>query len=147
MRHVLMIAAGFLLFVEGHAHGQTVALGNISGVLTAEDGAPVSATIRARKSNPYPPSLSVRVTTTSGGAFQIFGLTSGPWELCASVSGGGYLDPCIWGGSGVPVYVQAGKMTTGVAIQVKKASPLHVRIMGRGRPRGILGSCDIRGCG
>ena len=118
----------YLSLLGSIVQAQQSATGAVAGMLTTQDGKSVVATVRARKSNPYPPSPSVRVTTGNGGAFQIGGLASGPWQLCAAVTGGDYIDECLWGTSGVTVNVQPGKTTSGIALQVKKASGVQVRI-------------------
>ena len=86
--------------------------GGITGVVSTEDGKPVTAQIQAVKLNPYPPQSSVRVTTGAGGTFQFHGLLEGPWQLCAWVPGGGYLDPCQWESSGVAAPCRAERRLT-----------------------------------
>ena len=114
------------VILTGGLYAQSLGTGSISGAIKTVDGRVVTAEISAHKANPYPPAATVRVTTGTGGTFQIGGLASGPWELCATVNG--YIDPCLWEPSGTLVTVQPGKTISGVTLPLKKASTLHIRI-------------------
>jgi hypothetical protein len=62
------------------------------------------------------------------GAFSFNGLTPGTYELCATVIGGGYVDPCLWESTGLIVKVAAGQTISDVAFTIKQASTLRVRL-------------------
>ena len=83
------------------------------------------------------------VTPPASGAFAFTGLAAGSYEICASVPGDSYTDPCVWNGSGLPVTLNAGQSIVGVNLTLKKSSTLKVHINDPGQlvkdtPQGAL---------
>jgi len=100
--------------------------GKISGVVVGDDGKLLAAVVTANKLGGSVG--SARAETASDGSFTLSGLPAGTYGLCASVKGGGYLDPCAWSAMILTVQVNAGQAVTGQRLIVKKGSALQVRL-------------------
>lgn len=124
---VLLLASAAIL------HAQSGNSASISGVLRTGEGISVVAFVRLGRTSPTPMSPVHVATDAKTGAFSFSGLTAGTYELCATVIGGGYVDPCLWENTGLIVKVAGGQTVADVAFTVKQASMLRVRINDPGK--------------
>lgn len=74
------------------------------------------------------PPFSQTTTSDSKGAFQLQGLPTGTYTLCAQAPAGGYLNPC--GSAAVPLQVKltAGQISGGNVVNMRPGSVLHIRV-------------------
>ncbi len=119
-------AAGFLVcaLVAPAMLAQTVA--SISGTLVGDDGKPLAGSITAIRVGGF--GGGKQATANAAGAFSLASLSAGSYQLCASVKGGGYLDPCSWEATPAVIQVAAGQAVAGNRLTVKKGAALQVRI-------------------
>jgi hypothetical protein len=113
--------------------GQTANTGSISGVVTGDDGKTLAAVVTAN--GVIPLAASGHAKSASSGAFTISGLAAGTYQLCVNVTGGGYLDPCVWEPVLPTVQVTAAQAVSGYVLTVKKGALLQVRV---NDPGGVL---------
>lgn len=120
-RFVIMTGA---LFLAPAAFAQPS--GQLSGVVVGDDGQPLVAVVVANRAGTPP--ASGHAESAVDGSFSISGLSPGVYDLCASVKGGGYLDPCAWSPELPTARIAAGQATTGYRLVLKKGSKLQVRV-------------------
>jgi len=128
-----LIALALLLFARvtvAYQLGATVAnTGQIQGkVVLDSGGAAVSgAVVTAYRISPAP-TVSATASTGQDGSFTVSGLSSGQFGLCVKSSTAGFIDPCQWVDLTTTVAVTNGSTTKNVAIRLKAASALNVRL-------------------
>lgn len=99
---------------------------SISGVVTGDDGKLLGAAVTIN--GVLPLRASGRAESGANGAFTISNLPAGNYQICADVTGGGYLDPCAWEPILPKVQLAAGQALTGYQLIVKTGTFLQVRV-------------------
>jgi hypothetical protein len=74
------------------------------------------------------PPFSQTITSGSNGAFQLQGLPTGTYTLCAQAPAGGYLNPCGNGAVPLQVNLTAGQISGGNVVNMRPGSVLNVRV-------------------
>ena len=99
--------------------------GSIQGAVTEAKDKPIAAALVTALRSGLPP-LSQTVQTGPDGSYHLKNLAPGTYTLCAQVPGGGYLDPCQFGGSGSTVTLASGQQSTGNLLKLKAGSVLKI---------------------
>jgi len=120
---MVVVFSAPLAAIMGQTTGNT---GNIVGEFQTIDNRQVAAVIRTFRIKPTQ-SKPTTVSTAPNGAFSFAGLPAGTYVVCASVPGGGYVDPCLFDAALPEVTVGPGQ-TARSFLLVKKASTLKVHI-------------------
>lgn len=108
--------AGFLVDDRGHTLG----------------GAQLNAVrvTGARLTTPF----SSRTTSSDGAGFFTFkSLPQGLYRVCASIPGTDLLDPCEWSSRPPSVFLQAGKASTGLWVEMAHGKLVNIRIVDQGQ--------------
>lgn len=108
--------------------------GSISGVVKGSDGSAIAgANVAVHLKLTYPsrfgtPKTDWTTTTVSGGTFQLTGLASGSYTVCADVPGSTWLDPCRWNLSLPSVTISSASLHATVTITLTRGAALPVRV-------------------
>ena len=99
----------------------------ISGIVTSEDGRPIAGAriVAYLSSSIFSQSAA---TSEANGSYQIAGLATGTYKLCAVVLSGDYLDPCVWSVTPPQVILAAGQTVPGTNLKLQSATLLKVRL-------------------
>lgn len=112
--------------------------GSISGTITGDDGKPLAALVTANRTTP--PAASGRAEAGKDGVFTITKLPAGAYTLCASVKGGGYLDPCAWSTTPPTAQLAASQAVAGYKLVVNQGTTVQVRLNDPGK---LLGTAPV----
>jgi hypothetical protein len=99
--------------------------GGISGKVVTAKGIGLPAAVRVvRLGGAQQPTT---VKSLADGTFSVTGLITGFYQICATPSVPGYVDSCLWRGTG-PIKVPAGAAVTGQRVIIETAGTLQVQI-------------------
>jgi len=155
----LIFSVTWLLFVESYFHILPAqALGRISGTVGAEEGALPPGTILQINKVPeyvnisrtkYPPRFEVvratirapqNVSVAANGLYDVPGLPSGRYQLCA-IPPEGYLENCLWTGV-IDVIVPPGSTVAVRTLSLRRGAVVQVRV---DDPQALLPAVDTSG--
>jgi len=126
LRSTLFFALAATTAGTGHLLAQTT--GSIQGRVTdATSGSPLGG-ILVRAIRNSAPAVTQVATAAADGTFQISGLPEGAYQLCTTVTAGGYVDPCLWEQSGPVFMLFAGQHLTQASVPVKRGAVFQFRI-------------------
>jgi hypothetical protein len=110
------------------ATGVTASVGTIAGTtVDASTGKPLTGVVVTAVRTGFPP-FSANAAVDGLGVYALAGLPAGTYNICASYSGDGYLDPCQWNSIPPTVTLTAGQALTGHTVKLTPGSVLKIQV-------------------